>query len=91
MSQPGDGPTVARQRLGTQLRALRTAAGISGEEAAAAIRSSPAKVSRVENGLLPVRQADVQALLDLYGAADREEMLALAGNRPGTVAAASRY
>jgi len=88
MPQPGDGPTVARLRLGTRLRALRTAAGISGQAAAAAIRSSTAKISRLENGLLPVRQEDVRALLGLYGAAtaaDSEEMLALAreSTQPG--------
>jgi transcriptional regulator with XRE-family HTH domain len=79
---------VARLRLGTWLRALRTEAGISGQAAARAIGSSTAKVSRVENGLLPVREEDVEALLRLYGAsgaASREQLLALAreSTQPG--------
>jgi transcriptional regulator with XRE-family HTH domain len=87
--EPSDGPTVARLRLGTRLRALRAAAGITRlAQAADAIGGSTAKVSRVENGLLPVRQEDVAALLRLYGAsgvADLEELLALAreSTRPG--------
>ncbi len=81
MPQPGDGPTVARLRLGARLRALRLAAGITGGRAATVIGSSTSKISRVESGLLPVRQEDVDALLRLYGVSgtgDRDEMLALA-------------
>ena len=87
--EPSDGPTVARLRLGARLRALRAAAGITRlAQAADAIGGSTAKVSRVENGLLPVRQEDVEALLRLYGAfgaADLQELLALAREsaRPG--------
>ena len=68
MHQLGDGPTIARLSLGARLRALRTAAGITGGEAAAVIRSSGSKISRIESGLLPVRQRDVAQLLTLYGA-----------------------
>jgi transcriptional regulator with XRE-family HTH domain len=81
MHQPGDGPTVARLSLGARLRALRTAAGITGGEAAAVIRSSGSKISRIESGLLPVRQRDVAQLLTLYGAdgqAERESLLTMA-------------
>jgi transcriptional regulator with XRE-family HTH domain len=88
MAQSGDGPTVARLRLGQRLKELRAAAGITGGDAGAAIRSSASKISRLESGLLPVRERDVTALLGLYGAAeaeDRDELLALAkeSTRPG--------
>jgi transcriptional regulator with XRE-family HTH domain len=73
MHQLGDGPTIARLSLGARLRALRTAAGITGGEAAAVIRSSGSKISRIESGLLPVRQRDVAQLLTLYGADGQEE------------------
>src|SRR5215469_12089124 len=42
------GPTVVRVVLGTQLRKLREARGITAQEAARAIRGSESKISRIE-------------------------------------------
>jgi len=75
------GPTVRRRRLGAELRRLREAAGVSVEEVCDLLRCSVSKVSRLENGRVPVRTRDVQDLLSLYGVHDdehREALLALA-------------
>lgn len=82
------GPTVLRILLGTQLRRLREARGITAQEAAHAIRGSESKISRIELGRTSVRKIDIVDLLSLYGITDpaeREELLALAAqaNRPG--------
>jgi transcriptional regulator with XRE-family HTH domain len=82
------GPTVLRILLGTQLRRLREARGITAQEAARAIRGSESKISRIELGRTSVREVDIIDLLSLYGITDhaeREELLALAGqaNQPG--------
>src|SRR5512146_587518 len=75
-----EGPVAARVRLGARLRSLREEAGISREAAAAAIRSSTTKVSRMELGRTAVKERDLAGLLALYGVSDeaeREAMLAL--------------
>jgi transcriptional regulator with XRE-family HTH domain len=82
------GPTVLRILLGTQLRRLREARGITAQEAARAIRGSESKISRIELGRTSVREVDIIDLLSLYGITDhaeREELLTLAGqaNQPG--------
>ena len=86
MDHHGDSPTVARLRLGARLRALRTAAGITGERAGAALRATGSKISRLEGGEVPVRERDVDELLRLYGqppGAERDEMLAMARESSG--------
>jgi transcriptional regulator with XRE-family HTH domain len=86
--EAGDGPTVARIRLGTRLRRLREEARISREDAGAAIRSSASKISRMELGRTAVKARDLTDLLALYGVGDeaeRESMRALSryGSVPG--------
>ena len=81
-------PTVLRIMLGTQLRRLREARGISAQDAARAIRGSESKISRIELGRNAVREVDIADLLDLYGitdSAEREQLLTLASqaNQPG--------
>ena len=70
---PHDGPTVSRIVLGTQLRRLREAAGITREEAGHAIRASHAKISRLELGRVGFKERDVVDLLTLYGVTDEAE------------------
>lgn len=82
------GPTALRIALGTQLRRLREASGISAEAAGYAIRASHAKISRLELGRVGFKERDVADLLTLYGIADgaeRAAFLALArrANVPG--------
>ncbi len=75
------GPTVLRILLGTQLRRLREAAGISPDEAGYEIRASRSKISRVEHGRVSFKERDVADLLTLYGVTDereREHLLTLA-------------
>jgi transcriptional regulator with XRE-family HTH domain len=75
-------PTVLRILLGIQLRRLRESRGISAAAAAAAIRGSESKISRMELGRHAVREVDIADLLDLYGitdAVERESLLMLAG------------
>ncbi len=74
-------PTVLRILLGTQLRRLREARGISAQDAAKAIRGSESKISRIELGRNAVREVDIADLLNLYGITDmaeREQLLTLA-------------
>ena len=83
------GPTVLRILLGTQLRRLREAHGVSRENAGWEIRSSESKISRIELGRVSFKERDVADLLSLYGMADddpeRARLLALArqANAPG--------
>ncbi|MCK7622788.1 helix-turn-helix domain-containing protein [Streptomyces sp. RS10V-4] len=86
LDQPRGGPTVLRIVLGTQLRRLREAAGITREAAGDAIRASHAKISRLELGRVSCKERDVADLLTLYGVTDapaRDTFLALA-RRTGT-------
>lgn len=86
--RPTGGPTALRIALGTQLRRLREAKGITRQDAGYAIRASEAKISRLELGRVGHKQRDVDDLLTLYGVTDeqrREALLALADqtNAPG--------
>jgi len=49
-AESAGGPTALRILLGSQLRALREAAGISPDGAGYEIRASRSKISRVEHG-----------------------------------------
>ncbi|MGV9306763.1 helix-turn-helix domain-containing protein [Nonomuraea sp. NPDC003727] len=87
-SVKGGGPTVLRILLGAQLRRLRTAKGISREDAGYAIRASHAKISRLELGQVSFKERDVADLLTMYGVTDpgdRARLLHLArqANQPG--------
>lgn len=77
------GPEVRRRKLGAELRALRTAAGLTSGEAARRAGWHQSKVSRIETGTSGVKPADVRLLLDAYEVEDgrlRELLLALAGS-----------
>jgi transcriptional regulator with XRE-family HTH domain len=66
------GPTVLRMLLGSQLRELREAAGVSPDRAGYEIRGSRSKISRLEHGRVGFKQRDVEDLLTLYGVTDAE-------------------
>jgi len=75
---PYRGSAALRIALGTQLRRLREASGVTSVEAAEAIRATPSKISRLERGRTAAKQRDVADLLSLYGVTDqaeREELL----------------
>jgi transcriptional regulator with XRE-family HTH domain len=86
-AQPGTGPTVLRILLGSQLRLLREAAGITREDAGYAIRASGSKISRIELGRVSFKERDIADLLELYGVAGAESAtlveLAKEANSPG--------
>jgi transcriptional regulator with XRE-family HTH domain len=62
-------PYVRRLRLGSELRELRAAAGLTHEQIARQIGQSRAQISRLENGHV-VDQADVIKILDVLGVDD---------------------
>jgi transcriptional regulator with XRE-family HTH domain len=67
--------------LGSQLRRLREARGITREAAGYSIRASESKISRMELGRVSFKTRDVEDLLTLYGitdGAERESLLSLA-------------
>ena len=82
---PGRYPTVRRRRLAAELKRLRTAAGLTGEQVAERLgplgRWSVSKVSRIETGQVAVHHGDVADLLDLYGLSGgplRDELVEIA-------------
>ncbi|GGM49289.1 transcriptional regulator [Micromonospora sonchi] len=72
---------MLRRQIGRKFESLRKAAGLTMEQAAEHLDRARATLHRIENGAEHVRfrQADVQQMLDLYGASDddREVLLAL--------------
>lgn len=75
--------TIRRRRLGAELRRLREAMGLTGEQVAQQLDCSHSTISRIELGRGGVRTRDVRDLLDLYGVEDedrRAELIELARN-----------
>ena len=82
------GPTVPRMLVGIQLHRFREAAGVTPEQAAYEIRGSRSKISRMENGLVRLKERDVTDLLTLYGITDEDTRSSLVtltrqANTPG--------
>lgn len=80
--------TVLRMLLGSQLRRLREAAGVTPDQAGYEIRASRSKISRMENGRVSFKDRDIADLLDLYGVTSQEVKqatlkLARQANMPG--------
>jgi hypothetical protein len=74
--------------LGSQLRRMREARGITREDAGYLIRASESKISRMELGRVGFKERDVIDLLGMYGIdqeAERDALVALAreANAPG--------
>ncbi len=73
---------MRRRRLGVELRSLREAAGLTGDQVIGRIGwASASKLSRLENGRSRPDPVDVRVLLDLYGAdeAQRADLLGITG------------
>jgi transcriptional regulator with XRE-family HTH domain len=83
------GPTVRRLVVGSQLRRLREAKGMTREAAGYAIRGSESKISRLELGRVSFKKRDITDLLKLYGIPEDDERtsalvtLAEEANQPG--------
>lgn len=75
-----DSPTIKRRQLSNELRRLRTAAGMTVEEAAERLEWSRARLGHIETGRRKKPLVtDVRALLDLYEVADGREREAILG------------
>lgn len=84
---PAASPTVRRRRLGAELRQLREAAGLTGDQVIAYLGwASASKVSRIENGRNGAALADIRALLDLYRVTGsrRDKLLSIARDASNT-------
>jgi transcriptional regulator with XRE-family HTH domain len=78
---------VRRRRLGAELRRLREAAGLTGDQVIARIGwASASKLSRLENGRSRPDLADVLDLLDLYevDGPERDELVSVARDAGNT-------
>ena len=62
------GSTVPRRQLGSYLRDLRNAAGLTVKDAARGLEWSEAKMWRIETGQTSLRSLDVEAMCRIYGA-----------------------
>ncbi|MGJ6965057.1 helix-turn-helix domain-containing protein [Streptosporangium sp. G11] len=66
MPQRGS-PALRRRRLGLELRRLRESLNMTGDEVSSRLEWSTAKVSRIETARTLAKEADVEALIELYG------------------------
>ncbi len=66
-------PTVRRRELGALLRALRTAKGLTVEQAADRLMISASKLSRMETGHGIATARDIRDLCELYSVTDQAE------------------
>ncbi|MEU0024294.1 helix-turn-helix transcriptional regulator [Streptomyces sp. NPDC006335] len=64
--------TVLGRQLGDELRKFRESAGVSMAEAAEVLDCTKGKISRMENGHVPVRAPDLNALMHAYRVEDPE-------------------
>ncbi|MGW1682608.1 helix-turn-helix domain-containing protein [Saccharopolyspora sp. NPDC002376] len=74
MSTPTATITVQQRQLGNELRKLREAAGLKQEEAAEHLGKAHNKISRVENGKVGIAKAELEALLVLYRASEKDKV-----------------
>jgi transcriptional regulator with XRE-family HTH domain len=59
--------TLPRRQLGRELRQLRSAAGLTQDQAAVLLHFSGAKLTRIERGYQVPRYHELRAMLDQYG------------------------
>jgi transcriptional regulator with XRE-family HTH domain len=68
---PADDPAISRRRLKGDLRTARADAGMTREDAAAALDWSLSKLVRIETGEQGVSVTDLKAMLQLYKVTDK--------------------
>ncbi|MDF5753958.1 helix-turn-helix transcriptional regulator [Spongiactinospora sp. TRM90649] len=73
-------PTVRGRRLAHEIRRIREAAGLSGEQAARRLGWDQSKISRMENARMRITSGEVMELCEVYSvtAEEREELVRLA-------------
>src|SRR5690242_10659194 len=67
MTDPKLGPAVQRVIIGAELLAARMAAGMSVSAATTALGWHTGKLTRVEQGAVPVRDVDLDQCFEVYG------------------------
>ncbi|MET7567298.1 helix-turn-helix transcriptional regulator [Streptomyces sp. NPDC005492] len=72
-------PTARQMRLGTELRRLREAAGLTAVDAAALLGANRVQMSHIEAGLVGVSEERVRRLASHYACTDDEFIDALVG------------
>lgn len=75
----GSQSTVLGRRLGGELLRLRDAAGVTQQQAAQVLSATATKVVKMERGWVPMRDPDIRALCEYYGADDPEIVRRLTG------------
>ncbi|WP_372407943.1 Scr1 family TA system antitoxin-like transcriptional regulator [Streptomyces luteireticuli] len=75
---PRNAPTVRQRRLGTELRKIREAAGISTQQAAALIGVNRTRIPNIESGSFAISPERVRTLAQHYGCGDGKLIDALA-------------
>jgi transcriptional regulator with XRE-family HTH domain len=74
MTTPKQSIGLLRRLLGTELLRLREASGLLQQDAAKHIGKAPNKISRSEKGQVGVDKDDLEALLDLYEAPEKDRV-----------------
>lgn len=74
MTAPKQSIGLLRRLLGTELLRLREAAGLLQQDAAKHIGKAPNKISRSEKGQVGVDKDDLETLLDLYEAPEKDRV-----------------
>lgn len=67
MTDPNPGPAVQRVIIGAELLAARLAAGMSVTAATTALGWHTGKLTRIEQGAVPVRDVDLARCFEVYG------------------------
>jgi transcriptional regulator with XRE-family HTH domain len=74
MTSPSRSISMQRRLLGAELFRLREAVGLTQDEAAERIGKAGNKISRVESGKIGVDKTDLDALLELYKASEKDQL-----------------
>jgi transcriptional regulator with XRE-family HTH domain len=65
---------MQRRLLGAELLRLREIAGLTQDEAAERLGKAPNKISRVESGKIGIDKSDLDVLLELYQASEKDQL-----------------
>jgi transcriptional regulator with XRE-family HTH domain len=74
MATPSPPVTMRQRQLGNELRKLRETAGLNQEQAAEHLGKAANKISRVENGRVGLSKVELEALLVLYKASEKDRL-----------------
>ena len=66
------GPTIARWRLGKELRRLREARELTYEDAGRHLDCSPSKIRKIEAAEVGMKRSELKDLLELYKVEDQQ-------------------